>query len=175
VEFALAIPVFALAMFGLLDVGKFVYTNSVMSQAAREGARLGATEAAWIGVPGDGCVANATLITSTNPGAHVCPANVVAFKSHIVDAVNRMTAGVGTLSSVYISCNAGTVADPAPSGAWTDSVGGNGCDDASGNSIGQSGQLVSVRVEITYDPITPVISSILGSLPLTGSASMVIS
>ena len=45
VEFTLAIPLFALAMFGLLDVGKLVYTNSVLSQAAREGARLGATEA----------------------------------------------------------------------------------------------------------------------------------
>jgi len=172
----LAIPLFALAMFGLLDVGKLVYTNSVISQAAREGARLGATEAGWIGVPGDGCVTDTASIGSGNPGAHVCPTNVAAFKSHIVAAVNRMAVGVGTLSAVHVSCNLGSGSDPAPTDpAWTDTtLGGNGCDDDAGNSIGSSGQLVSVRVEYIYQPITPIISSIIGPVPLSGSASMVI-
>ncbi len=51
VEFALVIPVFLFILFGLLDVGRLVYTNSTLSQAAREGARLAAAEAGWIGVP----------------------------------------------------------------------------------------------------------------------------
>ncbi len=42
VEFALVLPVFLVVLFGLLDVGRYVYMNSVLSQAAREGARLGA-------------------------------------------------------------------------------------------------------------------------------------
>ena len=49
VEFALILPVFLLLLFGLIDVGRYVYMNTVLSQAAREGARLGAAEA------GTGC------------------------------------------------------------------------------------------------------------------------
>ncbi len=76
VEFALVLPVFLLILFGLIDGARFVYMNTVVSQAAREGARLAATEARWIGNPtaDPSCVANAGLITSANPGAHVCPA-----------------------------------------------------------------------------------------------------
>ena len=174
VEFALAVPIFILVMFGLLDVGKLVYTNSVLSQAAREGARLGATQAAWIGVPGSGCVSSEASITSSNPGAHVCPSNVATFKTNVIGAVNRMTVGLGSISAVHVSCNDGTGLDPAPAGPWTDTSGGNGCHDGSGNAVSSAGELVTVRVEYTYQPITPVISSIIGSMPLSGSATMVI-
>ena len=49
VELAMVLPVFMLAVFGLFDVGRLVYVNSTLSQAAREGARVAATEAGWIG------------------------------------------------------------------------------------------------------------------------------
>ena len=64
--------------------------------------------------------------------------------------------------------------DPAPSGAWTEGGGGNGCQDGPGNPVSATGDLVSVRVEYTYQPITPIISSLIGSVPLSGSATMVI-
>ena len=35
-------------------------------------------------------------------------------------------------------------------------------------------EVVSVRIEHTYQPFTPFISSILGSIPLSASATMVI-
>ncbi|HSS35219.1 MAG TPA: TadE/TadG family type IV pilus assembly protein [Patescibacteria group bacterium] len=41
VEFALAFPIFLLLLFGLIDIGRFVYTANAVSQAAREGARYG--------------------------------------------------------------------------------------------------------------------------------------
>ena len=41
VEFALVFPVFVLILFGLIDVGRYVYTSNAISQAAREGARYG--------------------------------------------------------------------------------------------------------------------------------------
>ena len=50
VEFALVLPIFLLVVFGVFDAGRLVYTNSVLSQAAREGARLAATEAGWVGL-----------------------------------------------------------------------------------------------------------------------------
>ena len=174
VEFALALPVFLLVVFALFDIGRFVVANSALSLAAREGARLGATEAAWIGLTDPACVTDASQIDAGRPGAHVCPRDVASFRSDVVDAVNGLAFTVGPVDRVYLSCNEGTLSDPAPSGAWTDSPGGggNGCQDDSGNPVGISGSLVTVRVEHTFQPITPVISSIIESVSLGGSASM---
>jgi len=174
VEVALALPVFILVVLGIFDVGRLVFTNSVLSQAAREGARLAAAEAGWIGVSGSGCVSDDGAIGSGNPGAHVCPVDVPAFKSHVGSAVNRMAVSVGALAAVHVSCNAGTAGDPAPSGDWTEASGGNGCQDGAGTPLGASGELVSVRVEYTYQPMTPIIGSIVGATPLSGSATMVV-
>ena len=37
-----------------------------------------------------------------------------------------------------------------------------------------SGELVSVRITHTFQPITPIIGSIIGSMSLSGSATMAI-
>ena len=39
-EFALALPVFLILVFGMLDVGRAVYTYNTLTNAAREGARF---------------------------------------------------------------------------------------------------------------------------------------
>ncbi len=174
VEFALILPVFLLVVFGLLDVGRMVYTNSALSQAAREGARLASTEASWVGLAAPSCVADVAGITSSRPGAHVCPTDVTAFKSHVSEAVNRMTVTLGPVTAVHVSCNDGDALDPAPTGKWTEGDGGNGCADGLGNAIGSPGDVVSVRVEYTYQFFTPIISSLLSSVPLGGSATMII-
>jgi Flp pilus assembly protein TadG len=44
VEFALAIPIFILLVFGLIDIGRLVYVNNAVSQGAREGARYGSVQ-----------------------------------------------------------------------------------------------------------------------------------
>ena len=41
IEFALNIPIFALIIFGVLDLGRAVYYFSAISNSAREGARYG--------------------------------------------------------------------------------------------------------------------------------------
>lgn len=173
-EFALVLPIFLLMVFGVFDAGRLVYTNSVLSQAAREGARLGATEAAWIGVPGSACVPDESAIGPGNPGAHVCPTDVASFKAHVVSAVNRMAVSLGPITAVHVSCNEGSGADPAPLGDWTEGAGGNGCSDGSGGAIASSGDLVSVRVELTYEPVTPIIGTLIGTMPLSGAATMVV-
>jgi hypothetical protein len=174
IEFAIVLPVFMLIIFGLVDVGRLVYTNATLSQAAREGARLAAAEANWIGSNHPACVVDESGITSARPGAHICPADVASFKSHIESAVERMTVAVGPITSIHISCNDGSVADPVPSGGWREGSGGNACHDGSGNAVSGSGELVSVRVEYTYDLFTPIASSLLESIPLSGSATMTI-
>ena len=167
VEFALVLPVFLLVVFGLLDVGRLVYINSSLSQAAREGARLGAAEASWTGRASPACVGDADEIGPSRPGAHVCPADADELKAHVVDAVNRMTVGLGPVAAVHLSCNAD---GSEPTGDWTEASGGNGCQDGPG---GVSGDVVSVRVDYTFQPITPVISSLISTVPLSGVATMV--
>ena len=177
VEFALVFPIFMLMLFGLIDVGRLVYTNSAVSQAAREGARLAAAEVAWVGLPATtpGCVVDPSGIDASNPGAHVCPPSTAALEANVLEAVNRMTVGMDQVTTVYLSCNGGDAkTDPAPSGNWTDSSGGNGCILANGSPAGSEGDLVSVRITYEYRALTPIISSLLGPIPLSGSATMVI-
>ena len=185
-EFALVLPVFLLVLFGLIDGARLVYANATLSQGAREGSRVGAVEANWV-LPTpqpSGCVTSASGLTGL-PGAHVCPVDITHLKADIVAAVNRMAPGVGPISAsnVYISCNAGTAADPAPSGPWTETPGasstatpssGNGCEDSSNDAIAQIGWTVSVRVVYGWAPITPFISAIWPTYTLTTSATMVV-
>lgn len=174
VEFALVLPVFVLILFGVIDLGRFVYTDSTLSQAAREGARVGAVEAGWVGIPlsTPGCVASDSDIDSGNPGAHACPPDTAGMKADIVAAINQMVVAVGPIaaSDVYISCNTGQTGDLAPTGAWTESSGGNGCVDDSSDAIGGPGDLISVRIVYTFQPITPVV----GPVSRSASATMVI-
>jgi hypothetical protein len=44
VEFALVLPIFLLLLFGLIDVGRYVYVSNAFNQAAREAARYGSVE-----------------------------------------------------------------------------------------------------------------------------------
>jgi hypothetical protein len=153
VEFALVIPVFLAILFGLVDLGRFVVTDNILSQAAREGARLASVEASWIGAGDASCGA---------AGGPVCPATSAVLVSHVTAAANRMVAGLGgTITDVYLSCDA---PGAAPAGAWT----GQSCTSRS------QGNLVSVRVVFTYRALTPGISGIVGPVTRQGAATMVI-
>jgi Flp pilus assembly protein TadG len=41
VEFALVLPMFAMVLFGIIDLGRYVFTVNSMNEAAREAARAG--------------------------------------------------------------------------------------------------------------------------------------
>jgi Flp pilus assembly protein TadG len=153
VEFALVLPVFMLLLFGLIDMGRYVYMNSTLSQAAREGARVAAVEAFWIGRADASCGAI---------GGPVCPANVAALRTDVLDGANRMMAPFGSIVSadLYTSCDAAT----APSPVTTQTCASRG--------IGTS--IASVRVVMVFRPITPVISSFFSSITTDASATMVI-
>ena len=125
---------FLLGLFGLFDVGRAVYVNSTLSQAAREGARLAAVEAGWVGrdTDDDPACRDPGRYHWRQPGSASLPAHAGDLKADVTDAVNRMTVSVGPLSAVQFSCNDGTAGDPVPSGESTDTWGGNGCDDGTG-------------------------------------------
>jgi Flp pilus assembly protein TadG len=170
VEFALVIPIFLLMLFGLIDGGRYVYMSNVLSQAAREAARVGAAEASWIGVTtakDPSCVATPAGITAANVGAHVCPAAVTgasnSLEADITAAANRMVAPFGAVKDVYFSCQPVGTAPPAN---WTNT------DCAAGNRTAAK-NAVWVRVDLTYQPITPVLGQIWRDTN-SGSATMVL-
>lgn len=152
VEFALVIPVFLLVLFGLIDVGRFVYLNSTLSQAAREGARLGSVEASYRGSADPACGAL---------GGPVCPANDTALRTDIESAANRMMTPFGNVGATYMSCVSRSSGTP-PSGNWTDTTCSNHA----------PGDVISVRVTASFTPITPLIGQLFGTRILAGSATM---
>jgi hypothetical protein len=156
VEFALVLPIFLVMLFGLIDGGRYVYLNSVVSQAAREGARLATVEARWIGSTDPSCGA---------VGGPTCPSSVTGpggLRAHVVAAANRMVAPFGSVAAgnVFIRCT-----DPAnvPTGAWT----GVSC------ASNDADMVVSVRIVMTFNPLTPGLSGI-DTITTAGAAAMVI-
>lgn len=154
VEFALVFPIFVLLIFGLIDVGRLVYMNSTISQAAREATRVAAVEASWIG---------STEANCNQPGGPICPADVAAFRADVLAAANRMVAPFGPIADadLYTSC---ATAPPSPVTTTT-------C-----NYVPEEReyQFASVRTELVFSPLTPVISSFFSSITTSGSATMVI-
>lgn len=65
VEFALVFPVFLLLLFGLIDIGRYVFVTNSFSQAAREAARFGAVEQWQYGCPASVPVASQNRFTCT--------------------------------------------------------------------------------------------------------------
>jgi TadE-like protein len=155
VEFALVLPIFLFMLFGLIDVGRFVYLNSTLSQAAREGARVGSVEASYRGSSDPAC---------GTTGGPVCPGNDTTLLAHVRSAADRMMSPFGNVSAANMSCVLAPPSGTTPTGAWT----GVTC------SNHAPGNVISVRVTATYTPITPVISSLFGTRTLSGSATMTI-
>jgi Flp pilus assembly protein TadG len=152
VEFALVLPIFVLILFGLIDMGRYVYLNSTLSQAAREGARVAAVEAYWMGRTDPSCGAVA---------GPVCPANATALRTDILAGANRMMAPFGSIavSDLYTSCDAASAPSPVTTKTCAaPSIGG----------------YASVRVVSVFRPITPLISSLFPSITTQASATMVI-
>lgn len=161
VEFALVLPIFLMLVFGLIDTGRFVFMHSALSQAAREGARLGAVEAYWVQSTWVG-PAPVCSNTGGGPQAPKCPATPAVLRQDILDAANReMTPFANiTIAQLYTSCDAST----PPSGNWTTTTCTNN----------QPGNLLSVRVVYSITPMTPLISRFFPSITSTASATMVI-
>jgi Flp pilus assembly protein TadG len=85
VEIALVLPAFLLALFGLIDVGRAIFTYNSVSEAARNGARVaivnqipadicevGASRAVGLGLP-TGCVATNAVGITVSLGAGCSP------------------------------------------------------------------------------------------------------
>ncbi len=152
---AFVLPLFLVLVFGLIDLGRFVLADSILSQAAREGARVASVEAGWIGSSDPSC---------GTPGGPVCPSSVTALIANVQEAANRMVTGLGgSITTAYLSCDA-PGDQPSNWQAFT----------AASCSSNTQGNVVSVRLIYTYQPFTPVIGSLVGNVVRQGAATMVI-
>ncbi len=162
VEFAFVLPIFLLFVFVLIDGARYVFTDSVLSQAAREAARVAAVEASWIG-----------KTTSDDPGCNaaggpVCRASAALVATDAQAAANRMTSGLGgTITTVSMSCDA-LGSQPTSVAAWDAKAPLVSC------SSGALGNVVSIRIRFTYSSITPILTEIIGPIDRQGVATMVI-
>jgi hypothetical protein len=152
VEFALVLPIFLVLLFGIIDLGRYIYMNSTLSEAAREGARVAAVEAYWMGKTDPSCGAAA---------GPVCPANVSALSTDVLAGANRMIVPFNALAPADLAfvCTA-TAPAAVPNGQTCASP--------------AIGSFVSVRVGSVFRPLTPIISSIFPSINTQASAAMVI-
>ncbi len=153
VEFAFVLPIFLFMLFGLIDLGRYVYMHSTLSQAAREAARVESVEAYWVGSTDPSC---------DQPGGPVCPADVAALRADVLAAANRMLVPFGPItdSQLFTSCDASVT----PSGSWTTQT----C------ASRESGGLAAVRVRLSITPITPLIDRLFPTMSSTAAATMVI-
>ncbi len=154
VEFALVIPIFLFLVFGLIDGARLVYLNSVLSQAAREGARQGAVEASWMG-SGDASCGTA--------GGPVCPTNAATLRTDVLAAANRMTAPFGSIAAAHLYTSCDNQGGAPTGGSWNAQT----CANHDAND------LISVRAEMPFSPITPLIGQFV-NVTLSGSSTMVI-
>ena len=87
-----------------------------------------------------------------------------SLQKDVTDAANRMVAPFGAVKDVYFSCQPVTATNPP--GNWTNT------DCPTGNRAPNQ-NVVWVRVDLTFTPITPVIGS-TWTFTTSGSATMVI-
>jgi TadE-like protein len=176
VEFALVLPVFMVILIGMVDLGRAIWANNSVANAAREAARFAS-------VHGGGCEdLNGAVCSSTNycpvgpraagsavPSASpTCPYPSPS-KQSIYDTATGYLVGGGsstTVTACYWVPSTLTNTDGTPRLAATPSCSGN--TDAVGGSTNARGAAVTVSVS-TQVPM--ILGSFLGFSTMTVSAT----
>jgi Flp pilus assembly protein TadG len=128
VEFAIVIPVIALFMFGLLDLGRAVFTYNTVAQAARQAARMAIVDQTVDNIKST-AISAAPTVGMTSSDVAVC------FK---------------TATTTQQNCSSST--DDCPS---SDRV--IGC-------------LAIVVVSVSYQPMTPIVSTLFSSIGFSSTS-----
>lgn len=102
VEFALVFPVFMLVLFGILDVGRYVYVSNALNEASREGARYGSVEQWQFSCPGS--VGSPDRFTCTSA---VTLGRLAGAPASVTASVTCKTVGAGGVLSGVTAANCG--------------------------------------------------------------------
>lgn len=100
VEFSLVFPIFMLVVFGIIDVGRYVYVTNAFNQAAREAARYGSVEQWQYGCPSS--VGTQNRLTCTQ---QVASDRMAAAPAYFTVSATCTTDGTTSVSAA--SCRAG--------------------------------------------------------------------
>ena len=202
VEFALAVPVLLLVIFGMVDFSRAINANSTVADAARQGARQMAPAAVSSDSPFgtySGACSGTTLAANASGSGCLTDAAVLAtVKSVLAPLTTNVTPYYATLAA---SCPTPIVAGaanvciaPSQTAAATTGLGGS-CSSAT-TALGHTPQvgdlggrqaewaspqyasgrcfLVQVTVRYAFGPWTPVINKLVGStIQITSSTSTV--
>ena len=155
VEFALVVPVFILLLVGLFDLGRAVYTFNTISNAAREGVRLGIVDQ-YVGS------ANTNPVSGIKGRAAQHAVSVGATDADIAVCILN-----ADLSNPDASQTFQTHADCGPTPGGTDT---SYMRFAGGISYGAPfGCVVQVTVRARYTAATPLIGNLVGTIDMAST------
>jgi len=151
VEFALVVPMFLLLIFGIIDVGRYVYANNSLNQAAREAARVGAV----ISRPTCSASARDTCVNETARER----LNGFGLKPGMA------TTGAESAPGVYVQCRRWDGANPGALVPTFDVVSMTNC---------HGGDILVVQLNHEFVLVTPLIAQFLGDQDLYGRAEVTV-
>ena len=143
-EFALVLPIIVFIITGAVDMGRAVFAYNTLANAARHGARVAAVNQ----------LEPADTVTSCNEDMPIEDVSVPHWSAKACTAWSALTMGV-TPADVTL-----TYSDP-PDDPLLD------C-----STTLHPNCLVDVSVTATWHPITPVISSLVGSIDLSATSEI---
>ncbi len=199
VEFAIVIPVVLLVVFGMIDFGRAIQINSTVAEAARQGARQMAANAAqgdnpFASSPAGTCSGIVFTQNATGTGCLTDQAILTTVKAVLKDVTTSVTlqsvsaAGCSTpaagTAQVCISPGQSGITGSYPDCATAKSTLGH---DPSPGDLGTRTEewtqpqykqgrcfLVQVTVKFAFQPWTPLITKVIGSsITMTSSTSTV--
>jgi Flp pilus assembly protein TadG len=147
-EFALVLPIFLLIVFGIIDVGRYVYLTNAFNEGAREGARYGSVEQWSYACPASVPVASQTRFT--------CTAAV---------ALGRIAGAPAYVSTPTVTCY-------SKGGDATTAVSASAC--RAGYMLQVTVSTPTSPANQRFQFLTPVIGQLLGSPVISGQASVVV-
>jgi Flp pilus assembly protein TadG len=147
-EFALVLPIFLLIVFGIIDIGRYVYLTNAFNEGAREGARYGSVEQWQYDCPASVPVASQTRFA--------CTAAV---------ALGRVAGAPAYVSTPTVTCY--SKGDDA-----TSAVSSAAC--RAGYMLQVTVSTPTSPANQQFHFLTPVIGQLLGSPTISGQASVVV-
>jgi Flp pilus assembly protein TadG len=147
-EFALVLPIFLLIIFGIIDIGRYVYVTNAFNEAAREGARYGSVEQWAYSCPASVPVASQTRFT--------CSAAV---------ALSRIAGAPAYVSTPTVTCY-------SKGGDSSTAVSSATC--RAGYLLQVTVSTPTSPPDQQFHFFTPVIGQMLGTPTISGQASVVV-
>jgi hypothetical protein len=190
VEFSLVLPLLLLLIFGIVDFGRFIQTNTSVAEAARQGARQAAAAStdtqAFTTPPSGQCSGVAFTSGANGTGCLSDQAILATVKSALAGVTTSVTLRQDTGPTACLALaqpalgTANLCISPIDSGTTINST--TPCAGGAATAITRSSEwtnhtdrgcyYIQVTVVYAYRPWTPLINSVLGTRTISSSTSV---